>query len=53
MKKQMAGGSGFVDCILFVFTGNAFIHNTAILAFFLKCFEVLRWEIGGTDIPEY
>lgn len=32
---------------------TAFIHNTAILAFPVNCSDVLRWETGTTDYPEY
>lgn len=33
----------------------AFILNTAVAAFFLRCYLVLRWQIGGTnfDIDPY
>lgn len=32
---------------------TAFIHSRAALAFSLKCYPVLRWEIGSTDFPEH
>lgn len=32
---------------------TVFIHNTALPAFPQKCYQVLRWEMGRTDFPEY